>query len=123
MKIRLREQTLRLRLDQEEVKVLGRGESIERRTAFSPSSELICRVEVSIEARAINARFDANRLTVSLPLGETRRWASTEQVGIESDQSVGDGRSLHILIEKDFECIHDRDEKDANAFPNPRRGV
>jgi hypothetical protein len=60
------------------------------------------------------------RLSVLLPLDEVRHWAQSDQVGIEANQSISPGKSLDILIEKDFECLHSAAEKNNDAFPNPR---
>lgn len=123
MKLRFRGQTLRIRLDQREVSDLGDGGTVEQRTAFSESSEFVCRVQLSADVRNITATFASGRVTVMLPADEARKWARTEQVGMEAHQVVGSGRSLHILIEKDFECLHGRPEEDADTFPNPRRSA
>ena len=50
------------------------------------------------------------------------RWASGDQIGIESEQLVDHQASLRILIEKDFACIDGTDEQNADTFPNPLAG-
>jgi hypothetical protein len=42
-------------------------------------------------------------------------------VSLEGDLPLDSGQSLHILVEKDFECLHSANETGADAFPNPRR--
>ena len=67
------------------------------------------------------AKFDGANLAVILPFAQVRRWATSDDVGIDETQSVGGGQFLRLLIEKDFECMHSRAEQDTDAFPNPRK--
>jgi hypothetical protein len=49
-----------------------------------------------------------------------RNWASTEKAGFETQQEIGNGKSLRILVEKDFACLERRDgEDESDAFPHP----
>jgi len=56
---------------------------------------------------------------VQVPPDAVMKWASTDQIGIESEQPVVHQASLRILIEKDFACIDGTDEQNADTFPNP----
>lgn len=120
MKLRIRENSLRIRLVQTEVQRLVKGQSVEQTTVFSLSSSLVVRVEPCFRTEQPAALFVDHRLSILLPPAAVRRWAETDQVAIEADQSVGDGRFLHILIEKDFACLLSRAGDDADAFPNPK---
>lgn len=121
MKLRILGNSVRVRLARREVRVLASGQPIEQTTVFSPSSKLVLSVESCLEAERAVAIFADHRLSLRLPLAEVRQWAETEQVGIEAQQPIGDGQSLHILIEKDFECLQPRAGDDTDAFPNPKR--
>lgn len=120
MKLRILANSVRIRLAQREVRSLASGQCIEQTTFFSPSSKLVLFVESSLQAEHPVAIFVDHRLSLRLPLAEVRQWAETEQVGIEADQPICDGQSLHILIEKDFECLQARTIDDTDAFPNPK---
>ena len=68
----------------------------------------------------MRARFEDNCLYISVPLRDAENWINSEQVSIEAEQSLGDDRSLRILVEKDFTCFSERaDEDETDAFPNP----
>lgn len=121
MKLRILGNSLRIRLAQRDLRSLASGQCIEQTTVFSPSSKLVLSVESSLQAERAVAIFAGHRLSLRLPLAEVRQWAETEQVGIEAEQPIGDGQSLHILIEKDFECLQPRASVDTDAFPNPKR--
>ena len=59
---------------------------------------------------------------VQVPPEAVKRWASSDQIGIESEQPVAHQATLRILIEKDFACIDGTDEENADTFPNPLAG-
>jgi Family of unknown function (DUF7009) len=58
-------------------------------------------------------------LIVQVPTEAVIRWASSDQIGIESEQPVAHQAHLRILIEKDFACIDGTDEENVDTFPNP----
>jgi hypothetical protein len=120
MKLRIHDNTIRIRLTQSEVARLAAGKSVEQITEFTPTTSLISLVKPSSQVRSATATFQDNRLSVFLPLGEIQQWAQSDQVGIEANQTVGPDRTLGILIEKDFQCLHSAAEENADAFPNPR---
>jgi len=120
MKLRIRGNMVRVRLTQSEVARLAEGGRVEQTTTFSPASKLVSSVETSGAKQSI-AKFDGANLAVILPFAQVRRWATSDDVGIDETQSVGGGQFLRLLIEKDFECMHSRAEQDTDAFPNPRK--
>jgi hypothetical protein len=119
MKLRLRGNSLRLRLAQGEVAELVRTGRVEETVAFGPRERLSYALTCK-ETAAIAARFEAGAVEVSLPAGLAMDWASSERVGLEAEQPIGEGAHLRILVEKDFACLKPRTgENDSDAFPNP----
>jgi len=123
MKVRIHANSIRVRLTQSEVRRIAGGSSVEQTTAFSPLAKLCSRVESSPQVQKPIATFENHCLTLRLPSIEVRRWAESEEVGIEAEQPIEDGTSLHLLVEKDFECLHPRGEEIADAFPRPARAA
>ena len=120
MKLRIRGNSVRVRLTRSEVARLGEELPVEQITEFSKSSSLRSSVWPSRDAAAPIASFDAAGVRVILPAERVHEWASTDQVTIEARQDLGAGKFLQILVEKDFQCIHSRAEGNTDAFPNPR---
>ena len=120
MKLRIRGNSVRLRLTRSEVAQLGQGVPVEQTTWFSASSVLRSSVQPSARAMVPSAEFDQAGVRVTLPIQKVRQWASSDQVTIEAHQLVEPVTSLQIVVEKDFECIHARAEGNVDAFPNPR---
>lgn len=119
MKLRVRGDSIRLRLTQREVSAMGAGQEVSEKTTFGASEAFIYSVTTSKTATKIEASFTNNVLTVSVPAELATAWAHGTEVGIGNEQPNGDGR-LMILIEKDFACLKPRaEEDDRDAFPNP----
>lgn len=119
MKLRLRGNSLRLRLTQGEVNDLVRCGSVEEKTAFGPEALLSYAIALG-DAPSVSASFEAGAIRVTVPRAEARAWATSDRVGIEADQATFGGASLRVLIEKDFACLKARTgEDERDAFPNP----
>jgi hypothetical protein len=120
MKVRIQGNSIRVRLTQSEVDRLASGGSVEQTTSFSPLAKLCSRVESVSKLQKPSATFESQCITLRLPSIEARQWAESDQVGIEAEQPIGDGTSLRMIVEKDFECIHPRREGTDDAFPRPQ---
>ncbi len=121
MKLRIRGDSLRLRLKRGEVDQIAAGTSIVEETHF-PDSVLTYRLDVS-EDRDMSASFDNGSLVISLPKSKVSDWAGSDEVSLCAEQKLTEARSLSLLIEKDFSCLepgHHRDcEDDEDTFPHP----
>ena len=121
MKLRIRGDTLRLRLKRGEVEQLAAGIDIVEKTHF-PDSVLTYRLDLS-DNNDLSAKFDHGSLVVSLPKSKVAAWASSGDVSLHALQECANKGALSILIEKDFSCLepgHHRDcEDDVDTFPHP----
>jgi hypothetical protein len=121
MKLRIRGDSIRLRLKRGEVAELAAGKSVAEETHF-PDSVLTYRLDVS-EGNNIEASFAGGNLVVSLPSSKALGWVTNDEVSLTDTQSLANGATLTLLIEKDFECLdpgHGRDEEDdADSYPHP----
>ena len=126
MKLRIHRNSVRFRLGRSEVERLLETGKIQEHVSFGPESahRLWYTLELSETEPEICAAFDCTNLRIVLPTRLARRWASSDEVGIEAAQDVGGGISgeqLQVLIEKDFACL-DHPEDNADAYPNPAQG-
>jgi hypothetical protein len=124
MKLRIRENSIRLRLKQSEVEQLASGQGIAEQTRF-PDSVLIYRL-VTAETGATSASFSNGELTVTLLKSEVVEWAQTDQVSIIAEQALEQDEALSILVEKDFQCLAPGDHRlcddDHDTYPHPNAG-
>ncbi len=120
MKLRIRDNSIRLRLSQSEVASLQNDGVVTARTGFPGGRELTYAVESSPASITPAAFFSDNVITVRLPETAVLAWATTEQVSISDEQVLVDGERLKILVEKDFACLAPRDgEDETDMYPHP----
>ena len=124
MKLRIRENTIRLRLKRGEVDQIASGKSIVEQTHF-PDSVLTYRLDVSDDDK-FSTSFNENKLVISVPDSELAQWAKTDQVSMVAEQPLADSGILSLLIEKDFSCLapghHRPDDDDDDTYPHPKAG-
>ncbi len=118
MKLRIKGDSVRLRLTQSEVRQLAEAGAVDDAMHIAPGASLTYGLRAA-DVAGLRAEWEETALTVLVPRGWVSAWAAGDGVGFDGEQTAGEGRRLAILVEKDFECLHKRpDEQD--AFPNPR---
>ncbi len=117
MKLRLRGNTLRLRVNQSEVIRLMEGNPLREQVVFPGGNGLAYVLETCAELTA-KASFREGTIRVSAPSSEVKEWAAANgTLGIYFDLGAS-GSILKIAIEKDLECIDGpQEERDPEAFP------
>jgi hypothetical protein len=119
MKLRIRGNSIRIRVSKSELAEIEESGSAQDMVRFSPRSTLRYRVDVKPGGRA-EVEFDGAQLRIAVPNEHVARWLDPDQVSIEAEQDDGDGGVLKILIEKDFACLAPRSsEDDSDLFDNP----
>lgn len=120
MKLRIRGNSVRLRVTRTELERIAAGEAVTETTDFGGGQRLKYRLVSDHDATGIGAAFEAGVVTVTLPAPVADEWASTDSVSLGADQSAGAGESLSILVEKDFQCLAPREgEDESDMFPHP----
>ena len=121
MKLRIRKNSLRLRLQQHEVKQLVATGAVIDETCFGTET-LRCSIETSADVSALCAELTSNTIRIRVPLAAALNWANSDEVGMLAEQATPAGPLL-LLIEKDFACLQPRDpalrEDDSDALMNP----
>jgi hypothetical protein len=123
VKLRIRDDSIRLRLTQQEVRI-ARSEGVVRGTVrFGGGSRFDYVLEGSPDAAAASAAISPGALTVTVPQGDLHRWADSETVSLAASQPIADEALLTILIEKDFACLAPREgEDETDMYPHPEAG-
>ena len=120
MKLRLRENSIRLRLLQTEVRRLREIGNVSETIVFgvNPTENLTYSLRVSGETEKIFAQMIDNQIEIFLPLSVMENWADTNEIGLYATQAIGDLGELKITVEKDFVCVERPNDADnADAFP------
>ncbi|HET6569652.1 MAG TPA: hypothetical protein VFG50_16925 [Rhodothermales bacterium] len=106
MKLRIQDNTLRLRLDRVDLAAFQATGRVEATTAFGPRTVFRYALERSSEVDRLTARMDNNRIVTYIPEEMAEEWTQTDRVSLEAEQAVEEGTYLHILVEKDIGCLH-----------------
>ena len=120
MKLRIRGNSLRLRITRPELERLASTGKVSESVPFAAGDELRYEVCVDAAAKALSAAYRDNIISVALPLHDFRQWQREDQVSLRAIQATGAAGELSILVEKDFPCLTPRaGEDDSDAFANP----
>lgn len=120
MKIRIKGNSIRYRLTQSEVaKFSIDGFLSETTTMPTQTFEYVLKAQEGLNDLA--ADFIGNTLTVYFPADEQKGWYASSRVGYQSEMPLSDGKTLRLLIEKDFVCLDHTDEDQSDNYPNPNR--
>jgi len=120
MKLRIRGNSIRLRLLRNEVATLAETGTVSEKISFENSVSLSYTISAT-QQNEISAKFSGSEILVLIPKNMVRDWADSDRVSIEKDQRIDDDNELKILIEKDFVCLERKDDPDNEAaFPHPK---
>lgn len=114
MKLRIRGNSLRFRLNQTEIADLANGIEVKETTDFGKGEIFIYSI-FPAEIEQITANFLNGKIQISVPFQSAKHLAESDEVGFSANQN-----SLKILIEKDFACLQPRGEEDKDTFPHPK---
>ncbi len=120
MKLRIQDNSIRLRLTRSEVTVLAQGEAITCQTDLAPQ-HLVYKLGVAANCPFPRVTFQRGHLDITVSISTVKKWASSDQVGIEAvlPSSSSDQSPVQLLIEKDFKCLHGSPEHQEDCFTNP----
>ncbi|MDF2515010.1 MAG: hypothetical protein K0R59_306 [Sphingobacterium sp.] len=112
MKIRIKDNTVRLRLTRSEIDQLGTQGEVSGRTEFI-QQDLVYNI-VQSATESLVASFVGHKITVGLSAEMIRELVQTERIGFE-----GQSGKVKLLVEKDFACIDNTTEDQSDNYPNP----
>ena len=116
MKLRLRENSIRLRVNRQELNRLASGKGLKESVVFPGNTKLSYLLAPASQPEPI-VLFDGSGIRVSVPSRTVKQWADSQDIGIYLDFPAGDAL-LKVAIEKDLECLHGpEEERDPDAFP------
>ena len=121
MKLRIKGNSLRLRVTPSDIEQLLRDGAIQEHVQFTanPKDRLTYEVISSPSEPAATVAYRSGNITVTLPELHLKTWAGSDDVGVYTDIALGDGQVLSVAIEKDFACLDLSDAENEDTFPNP----
>lgn len=120
MKLRFRDNSLRLRLNRREAETIAAGFTLKEQVSFPGGSTFAYSLEAAARVYP-EASFQKGTLRIAAPSFELKKWAEGAAIGIYFELPVN-GSVLKIAIEKDLECVDGpSEERDPDAFPRATR--
>lgn len=121
MKLRIRGDSIRLRLTKSDVATLAEKGTVAESMRMGPDASFVYRLSADKSLSDPHVLLHGNVLEVRLPVAQVNSWANSNEVGIETWQKNGTGDGLLVLVEKDFPCLTARPhEDDSDAFDPAR---
>jgi len=119
MKLRIKGNSLRLRVTPSEVNQLLRDGAIREYVQLTadPRDRFIYAIATSLSGAATTVAYHSGNITVSVPDAQLTYWACSEEVGVYADVTLGDEQALSVTIEKDFACLDRSDAENEDTFP------
>jgi hypothetical protein len=122
VKLRMRGDSLRLRLTRPEVQQLAQSGSVEEHVRITPGGVLVYRLKRVKSAATLGASFENGVVEIQVPEIVAREWCASDLVTLEHVQPHGEVR-LRIVVEKDYACLAPReDEDETDNFTHPQEG-
>ena len=119
MKLRIRGNSIRLRLTKTEVDAFQEFGSIADVLEI-PGGPISYALEKCQEDK-LNVKRLGDSIRVGLPTAMANQWLSDDCVGFKEQQSIG-VRNIDITVEKDFQCttpVDSGEEIADDLYPNP----
>lgn len=120
MKIRIKENSLRIRLLKSEVDKLETEGYLEAETSFV-NNKLVYALESTEEGSKLTVDFIDNKITMFVPTVLLKGWAGNSIVGFDAHMPLSESDSLFLLLEKDFVCTDATMEDQSDNFLNPNK--
>jgi hypothetical protein len=120
MKIRIKGNSIRLRLTKSDIELLGTKGIVEEKTNF-PESVLTYQLINDNGISETEAHFGNNTISVHLPSPLSNLLCNSDAVGYENHQSLSNGQKLYILVEKDFKCLDNTLEDQSDNYEHPTK--
>ncbi len=118
MKLRIKGNSIRLRLTRDEVyELVHQGEVME--TCVVLNKKFIYGVKQTVSAN-LRAVIEDNEIIVFIPMLKLEDWDENELVGFTETTIEG----LTLIVEKDFKCLEERESEDeSKLYPNPNAKI
>lgn len=120
MKIRIKGNSIRLRLTKSDVDRFDKEGMVEERTDLGNVTFGYV-LQRSNEVDQLTASFSDGKIIMYVPESWAQEWTTTDRVGFDSHVSLGNGveGGLYLLLEKDFKCLDETVEDQSDNYDNP----
>ena len=124
MKLRIKGNSLRLRITPSELARLLQSGRVEESIRFGPGSaaRLTYAIEHRPDVAAMTAHYVPGEVAILISSAAAQQWADGPEVGLYGQVAI-DRDTLDLAIEKDFACLDKTNAENADTFHNPKQGA
>jgi hypothetical protein len=118
MKLRIKGNSLRIRLSKTEVSTIATTGYLEEETWFG-NNRFVYALQRIDEGNTLTAVLEENKMIMFVPASLTNDWPDNHIVGFEANVPLQNNKSLYLLLEKDFICLDETTEDQSDNYENP----
>ena len=118
MKLRIKGNSIRIRVTKTEVTNFEKNGELNESTFFGTNHFHYC-LKKTNQSKDLFADYQNNCITVHIPEEIATEWTSTDMVGFNHKMPLGAANHLFLLVEKDFVCLDNTFEDQSDNYPNP----
>ena len=120
MKLRIKGNSLRIRLTRTEVEKFVNTGYLEEQTSFL-ENKFTYALQSMNDINEMAASFGQNKISIFVPANLLVDWPQNDVIGFNSNMPLTTTDSLYILIEKDFICLDETTEDQSDNYENPNK--
>lgn len=118
MKLRIKDNALRIRLTRSEVGQLAQTGMVRASTPFA-NATFHYSVIATVQDKPLEARIEPYRMEMLVRQDLVKNWPDNNEVGFKASTALPDGTELKLVLEKDFVCLDDSEEDQSDNYANP----
>src|SRR5664279_3129003 len=120
MKLRIKGNSLRIRLTKQEVGRIAESGYLEEQTLFAENKFIYALQRVD-HGNELSATIETNKITMFIPNKLIKDWPVNKIVGFDANMRVSESDTLYLLLEKDFVCSDETMEGENDNYENPNK--
>ena len=120
MKLRIKSNSIRIRLTKTEVSTLANTGYLEDETLFA-NNKFVYALQSIDNGNELSATMDTNKITMFVPAALIKDWPENNVTGFNAKMPVAENNSLYLLLEKDFVCLDETTEDQSDNYENPNK--
>ncbi len=120
MKIRISDNSIRLRLSKTDVAQLKKQKQVAGKTIFSSQEAFHYTLRSEAGLSHMKATFQQGKIIITVPQSQADLITSTDQIGIEEHLENNTDQKLFLLIEKDLKCLDGSRGDQSDMYDHPK---
>ena len=120
MKIRIKGNSIRLRLTKTDVQNLKKNNFVEETTTIGNRQVFKYALVIDTNIPQISASFNESKITIYLSKSEAEIITNTDEITVKGSQKNSTEKDLFLLVEKDLECLDSTSEDQSDMYENTK---